>query len=101
MLQLSLSTLFTGCHVVTQLHAADAAACMLGSFLFAIVAGCHAVLTSLRCGRLPVLAPQLVEELRRHGLTLLNYASIREQSIGGFIQACSQSVFQPRSVLVG
>jgi hypothetical protein len=29
---------------------------------------------------------QLVEELRQYGLTLLNYASIREQSIGGFIQ---------------
>lgn len=29
---------------------------------------------------------QLVEELRPHGLTLLNYASIREQSIGGFTQ---------------
>ncbi|EIE19735.1 L-galactono-1,4-lactone dehydrogenase-like protein [Coccomyxa subellipsoidea C-169] len=29
---------------------------------------------------------QLVEELRQHGLTLLNYASIREQSIGGFTQ---------------
>lgn len=29
---------------------------------------------------------QLVEALREHGLTLLNYASIKEQSIGGFIQ---------------
>jgi len=29
---------------------------------------------------------QLVEELRHHGLTLQNYASIAEQQIGGFIQ---------------
>lgn len=29
---------------------------------------------------------QLVEVLRQHNLTLQNYASIREQSIGGFIQ---------------
>ncbi len=29
---------------------------------------------------------QLTDELRQHGLTLFNYASIREQSIGGFIQ---------------
>ena len=33
-------------------------------------------------------AVQLVGELRKHGLTLVNYASIREQSIGGFIQVC-------------
>lgn len=33
---------------------------------------------------------QLVEELRQHGLTLLNYASIREQSIGGFTQVWQQ-----------
>ena len=30
---------------------------------------------------------QVVEELRKHGLTLQNYASIREQQLGGFIQA--------------
>lgn len=29
---------------------------------------------------------QLTDELRQHGVTLLNYASIREQSIGGFTQ---------------
>lgn len=28
----------------------------------------------------------VVERLRPHGLTLQNYASIREQSIGGFVQ---------------
>lgn len=30
----------------------------------------------------------VVEALRPHGLTLQNYASIREQQIGGFTQAC-------------
>jgi L-galactono-1,4-lactone dehydrogenase len=30
---------------------------------------------------------EVVEALRPHGLTLQNYASIREQSIGGFTQA--------------
>lgn len=29
---------------------------------------------------------QVVEALRPHGLTLQNFASIREQAIGGFIQ---------------
>ena len=29
---------------------------------------------------------QVVEELRPYGLTLENYASIREQQLGGFIQ---------------
>jgi len=29
---------------------------------------------------------ELVEALRPHGLTLMNYASIREQQIGGFTQ---------------
>ena len=29
---------------------------------------------------------EVVEALRPHGLTLQNYASIREQSIGGFTQ---------------
>ena len=29
---------------------------------------------------------QLADELKQHGLTLTNYASIREQSVGGFIQ---------------
>ena len=33
--------------------------------------------------------PQVVEQLRPHGLTLQNYASIREQSIGGFTQVRS------------
>ena len=30
---------------------------------------------------------ELATALREHGLTLPNYASIREQAIGGFIQA--------------
>ena len=29
----------------------------------------------------------VADELRKHGLTLQNYASIREQTIGGFTQA--------------
>ena len=29
---------------------------------------------------------QVVEALRPHGLTLQNFASIREQAIGGFVQ---------------
>ena len=29
---------------------------------------------------------QLADELKKYGLTLCNYASIREQSVGGFIQ---------------
>ncbi len=29
---------------------------------------------------------QLADELKQYGLTLTNYASIREQSVGGFIQ---------------
>ena len=29
---------------------------------------------------------QLADELKKYGLTLSNYASIREQSVGGFIQ---------------
>ncbi len=29
---------------------------------------------------------QLADELKKYGLTLTNYASIREQSVGGFIQ---------------
>ena len=32
------------------------------------------------------LSVQVVEALRPHGLTLQNFASIREQAIGGFIQ---------------
>ena len=32
---------------------------------------------------------QVVEQLRPYGLTLQNYASIREQSIGGFTQVRS------------
>lgn len=36
---------------------------------------------SCRC-----LSVQVVEALRPHGLTLQNFASIREQAIGGFIQ---------------
>jgi len=35
---------------------------------------------------------EVVEALRPHGLTLQNYASIREQSIGGFIQASTLSM---------
>ena len=31
---------------------------------------------------------EVVEELRPYGLTLKNFASIREQSIGGFTQVC-------------
>ena len=31
-------------------------------------------------------AVQLADELKKYGLTLSNYASIREQSVGGFIQ---------------
>ncbi|CAI7800710.1 unnamed protein product [Closterium sp. NIES-54] len=33
---------------------------------------------------------QVVEALRPHGLTLQNYASVREQQIGGFIQVSSR-----------
>ena len=29
---------------------------------------------------------ELAEALRQHGLTLVNYASIREQAVGGFVQ---------------
>jgi FAD/FMN-containing dehydrogenase len=29
---------------------------------------------------------ELAETLRQHGLTLSNYASIREQAVGGFVQ---------------
>jgi len=31
---------------------------------------------------------ELVDALREHGLTLQNFASIREQQVGGFIQVC-------------
>ena len=29
---------------------------------------------------------ELADALRQHGLTLVNYASIREQAVGGFVQ---------------
>lgn len=38
-------------------------------------------MTAMAC-----LSEQVVEALRPHGLTLQNFASIREQAIGGFIQ---------------
>ena len=31
---------------------------------------------------------ELAEVLRQQGLTLVNYASIREQAVGGFVQVC-------------
>lgn len=34
----------------------------------------------------PTTTPQLTEALRARGLTLRNYASIREQTVGGFTQ---------------
>lgn len=34
---------------------------------------------------------EVVEQLRPHGLTLQNIASIREQAMGGFLQACEAS----------
>ena len=40
---------------------------------------------ALSCHCIP--SCQVVEALRPHGLTLENYASVREQQIGGFIQA--------------
>ena len=38
----------------------------------------------------------LADQLRPHGLTLQNYASIREQTIGGFTQVrgCLSAVYQ-------
>ena len=33
---------------------------------------------------------EVVEKLRPHGLTLQNFASIREQTLGGFIQVNSR-----------
>lgn len=33
-----------------------------------------------------VRVQDLVDQLRPHGLTLQNFASIREQTIGGFVQ---------------
>lgn len=41
----------------------------------------------------------VVEQLRPHGLTLQNYASIREQSIGGFIQVSHLSA-NPKPYIV-
>ena len=38
------------------------------------------------CTAMACLCVQVVEALRPHGLTLQNFASIREQAIGGFIQ---------------
>ena len=35
---------------------------------------------------------ELVEQLRSYGLTLQNYASIREQSIGGFVQVSCKAL---------
>ena len=35
---------------------------------------------------------QLADELKKYGLTLTNYASIREQSVGGFIQVMVASL---------
>jgi L-galactono-1,4-lactone dehydrogenase len=32
---------------------------------------------------------QVADALKGHGLSLQNYASIREQQIGGFIQVCA------------
>ena len=32
---------------------------------------------------------ELVDALSKHGLTLQNFASIREQQVGGIIQVCS------------
>lgn len=32
---------------------------------------------------------QLVDEIKEYGLTLQNFASIREQQIGGILQVCS------------
>ncbi len=38
------------------------------------------------CSTFVLRALQLADELKKFGLTLSNYASIREQSVGGFIQ---------------
>lgn len=43
----------------------------------------------MQCG---ARVQDVVEALRPHGLTLQNFASIREQQIGGFIQVCSDMV---------
>lgn len=39
-------------------------------------------------------ARQVVEALRPYGLTLQNYASVREQQIGGFIQVSASLIQQ-------
>lgn len=41
---------------------------------------------------------QLVDELKDHGLTLQNFASIREQQIGGIIQVCMSVFFYSFSI---
>lgn len=43
-------------------------------------------ITQSFCRDEPASSVQVVESLRPHGLTLQNFASIREQAIGGFIQ---------------
>ena len=43
---------------------------------------------------------ELVDSLREHGLTLQNFASIREQQVGGFIQVCCKKNHQPYYIQV-
>ena len=44
------------------------------------------------------LCVQLADELKKYGLTLTNYASIREQSVGGFIQVWVASLAAQRAL---
>ncbi len=43
---------------------------------------------------------QVVEALRPHGLTLQNFASIREQAIGGFVQVGLPTCMCPQCLSV-
>ena len=43
----------------------------------------------------------VVDQLRPHGLTLQNFASIREQSVGGFTQVASCALLPPAAPMPG
>ena len=81
----SMSRLKARLATVKRVHTSHA--CMLAHMMLeghARCGGSHAQVTVQAGCRVQ----QLVEALAPHGLTLQNFASIREQQIGGFIQVC-------------
>lgn len=74
-------------HVVSSLEIAMTISDFVLSFVYSNDPVSNMMITQVRlqCG---ARVQDVVEALRPHGLTLQNFASIREQQIGGFTQVC-------------